>query len=166
MSKKPPYEKPWWIEHEEMKKRKRREARGVTDEHEKHVKQGKASKRKGKRREKGWGEFVCKLIGGEAIVRHGDRDVQFINNGLEFTHSEVKGRKAFAFIKHCKQAALDSAHHGLPRYVVACKADRERWYCIVDAVDYVMDMAELRDLRTIVDALKLEGRMKDEGAVD
>jgi hypothetical protein len=111
------------------------------------VKRGKSAKRKGKRREKQWGEFVCKLIGGEAIVRHGDRDVQFVDNGLAHIHSEVKGYARFAFTAHCRQAALDSAHHGLPRYVVACKADREPWYCIVDAVDYVKDMQELAERR-------------------
>ncbi|MBU8871348.1 MAG: hypothetical protein KOO60_10840 [Gemmatimonadales bacterium] len=111
------------------------------------MKRGKASKRKGARREKELGTHVEKRIGGEAIVRHGDRDVQFVGNGLENYQVEVKGRKAFAFIKHCKQAALDAAHHGLPRWIVACKADREPWYAIVDMDDYLSDMQELHERR-------------------
>jgi hypothetical protein len=84
------------------------------------VKRGKASKRKGARREKELGDKVTKDIGGEAIVRHGNRDVQFLNNGLENHHIEVKGFKAFAFTKHCHQAEQDAATHGLPRWLVAC----------------------------------------------
>ena len=126
-------------------------------------KRGKASKRKGKRVEKLCGDFVVKLIGGEAIVRHGNRDVQFVGNGLEHHHIEVKGRTAFAFVKHCKQAEQDAVTHGLPRWLVWAKADREQPYVLTDATDYVKDMAELRDLRTIVDALKLEERVREEG---
>ncbi len=129
------------------------------------VKRGKASKRKGARREKELGDRVVKRAGGEAIVRHGNRDVQFVGNGLEHHHVEVKGYKAFSFVKHCHQAEGDAATHGLPRWVVACKANNEPWYGIVDLDDYTDDMQELADLRTIVDALKMdEERAKDEDA--
>ena len=127
-------------------------------------KRGKASKRKGKRVEKLCGEFFTKLMGGEAIVRHGNRDVQFVGNGLEHYQIEAKGRAAFSFIKHCKQAEQDAATHGLPRWLVWAKADREQPYIITDATDYAKDMAELRDLRTIVDGLAFAKEVEDEDA--
>lgn len=112
------------------------------------VRRGKASKRKGKRCEKGWGDFVVDLVGGTAIVRHGDRDVQFVANGLEWHHSEVKGRKSFGFEKQfIEQAERDAAHHGLPRWCIPCKGDYKPWRCIVDARDYVLDMQELHERR-------------------
>ena len=110
-------------------------------------KRGKASKRKGKRREKECADYVTGEIGGEAIVRHGNRDVQFIGNGLEHHQVEVKGRKAFAFEKHCLQAEQDAATHGLPRWLVWAVGDRCRPRVITDARDYVRDMQELRRLR-------------------
>ena len=58
--------------------------------------------------------------------------------------------------------------HGLQRWLVAFRADcepgeRKQWYVVLDAADYLADMDELRDLRTIVDALKLEERVREEG---
>ena len=132
------------------------------------VKRGKSSKRKGKRLEKLWGEFVCRLAGGRFIQRghdHSHKDDEFFGNCFEgVLHSEVKGRKAFAFVAYCKQATADAHQHGLPRWAVAAKADREPWYVITDAGDYIRDQIELHDLRTIVDALKLEERVTSEDA--
>ena len=150
---------PWWAE--DMEK-KRREKKAV------NVKRGRASKRKGKRGEKEWGEYVVERIGGEFIARGGDRDVQFIGNALASTHNEVKRRKSFSFVAHCRQAWTDSLRHGLQRWLVAFRADcepgeRKQWYVVLDAADYLADMDELRDLRTIVDALKLEERVREEG---
>lgn len=164
MTNKPPYKKPWWIEHEEMKKRKRREARGVPDEHEKHVKRGKAAKRKGKRREDQLAKHMEKLTGEEWERRSGDNDVQPKDSASPWrsVHVECKARKAHSFVKFCHQAEGDAATHGKPRWVVAAKADQQPWYGIVDFDDYVKDMQELASLRTIVDALKLEERVREE----
>lgn len=115
------------------------------------VKRGKSSKRKGKRVEKLWGEFVCGLAGGTFIRRGHDqshKDDEFFGNCFEgVLHSEVKGRAAFSFVRYCKQAEADAAQHGLPRWVVAAKADREPFYVITDARDYVLDMVELAERR-------------------
>lgn len=119
-------------------------------------KRGRSAKRKGKRLEKLWGEFVCKLAGGRFIQRghdHSHKDDEFLDNCFEGAlHSEVKGRAAFSFVKYCKQAEGDAAQHGLPRWVVAAKADREPWYVITDARDYVLDQIELAERREREDA--------------
>ena len=166
MTDKPPYEKPWWIEHEEAKKRKRREARGVSDEHEKHVKQGKASKRKGKRREDELKKRMEKLTDEEWERRSGDNDIQAKDSASQWRsrHVECKARARHGFVGFCHQAEQDAATHGKPRWFVAAKADNEPWYAITALDDYVQDMQELDDLRTIVDALKLEARVKGEDA--
>ena len=151
MTQKPQYEKPWWIAHEEMKKRRRREARGV-GEHEKSVKRGKAAKRKGKKGEDEYGKHVVKRIGGEAWIRRHDRDVQFHDNALSGHHSEVKRYAKFGMEKHCKQAEQDAATHGLMRWVVAWRPDGQpRWRISTDLDDYLSDMEELEERRKCED---------------
>ena len=147
MTQKREYEKPWWIAHEEMKKRKRREARGV-GEHEKSVKRGKAAKRKGKKGEDELGKHVVRWIGGQAWIRRHDRDVQFHGNALAGHHVEVKRYKAFGMEKHCIQAEGDAATHGLSRWIVAWRPDGQtRWRISTDLDDYLADMAELKERR-------------------
>jgi len=129
------------------------------------VKRGKASKRKGKKGEDEIGKYVVKRIGGEAWIRRHDRDVQFHDNALADHHIEVKRYAKFGMEKHCVQAEGDAATHSLLRWVVAWRPDGQtRWRISTDLDDYLSDMAELRDLRTIVDALKLEERVNDEDA--
>jgi hypothetical protein len=115
------------------------------------VKRGKSSKKKGKRREKEGGELVCAIAGGR-FYRQGDkashRDAEFVGNCFEgVLHMEVKGRKAFSFTQYCKQAEQDAATHGLSRWIVAAKADREPWRAITDLTDYIRDQVELAEFR-------------------
>ena len=132
-------------------------------------KRGKAAKKKGKRGEDEWAKKVIERIGGNQIWEQGDRDPQWEKNALAGIRNEVKRYARFGFVKHCHQVMAKAAARGLLRWIVAwrpdCKpGDHVQWFVTTDGDDYLDDMAELRDLRTIVDGLALAKEVEDVGA--
>ena len=138
--KKPERYIPWWAEDAERKRRNKKEV---------NVKRGKASKRKGKRREDELAKRMTKLTGEEWERRSGDNDIQPKDSASPWrsVHVECKARKAHSFVRFCHQAEGDAATHHKPRWIVAAKADQQPWYGIVDFDDYVKDMQELKERR-------------------
>ena len=162
------YEKPWYIEHEEMKKRKRREARGVTKEE--LTKRGKKSKRKGSKGGREAKAYLERTVGGTYLVQHGD-PVATSGPLAGVMRVECKRNKRIAAERWVEQAERDAASAALPEAIVLWREDTELgigkkmppWRVCLDADKYFTDWNELRDLRTIVEALKLEERVREEG---
>jgi hypothetical protein len=112
------------------------------------VKQGKASKRKGKRGEDEVGKHIEEQIGGQVWVRRHDRDLECHGNALDGYHIEVKRYAKFAMEKHALQAEGDAATQRRHRWLVLWRPDGQtRWRVTTDLDDYLSDMRELEGRR-------------------
>ena len=142
------------------------------------VKRGRRSKNKGKHREDELKTLMALLTGEEWERRGGDNDVQTKDSSSPWrsVHVECKGHKRVAAMRFCEQAMVDAARQGKPEWITGYREDakpgykKPMWIVQVPLQDYVRakmaefacGLADPRDLRTVVDALKLEGRVQDD----